>query len=396
MKYWPFSPTGGFLLFSSLALLGISLPREQGYGIFISLFFLVYLTFTLVRLLVFAFSFEKDRFQWRVSWNYALSRSQRKHMHLAAPLRAPWGTAYCFVVKGKLMNRDETLYYKRDQKVFSHEASYGIPLALPGLFHCKGRLYLSDLFGLLRFPLNQLEHREVAYYPPVLSDRAIPASRSSEENEEVVKSNPSNPEKLLMREYQPGDLVRDINWKASGKFTAIYTRISPDQEQTVSRITLVLRPEGTKELPSLEGEALLLGVKSLGLTFFKTLRRDRPESLMEIIMGDRVFLSTEENFEEAFISSLTALGPKESGPAGELPEGALVITTSADREYGRLKAVRGERVFLCSCSRGGGKDLDYSVFEGNGLPGKRIIMGLFKKTPVFRDSPPAVEVGVLL
>ncbi len=375
MKYWPFSLSGSCLAGFSLYLLGTSVPRGQGYGIFLSLLFLCYLTGSLIRTGAGAFRFEREHFEWKAYWNYASSPDKRKNMLLQAPSEAGWGTRYLFLLRGNLSAGKDTLYTVRTSRIFTQRLLFGLPLPLPGLFQCRGRLYLTDLFGFIRFPLTDTEHRQVLYHPALLGNRTFPTPRAADENEEQIKSDPSNPEKVLMREYQPGDLVRDINWKASGKFSTIYTRISPDREQTVSRMTLVLRNEGTADIAEPAASVLLFGLKSLGETLIHDLRKANPALVLEVYVNDKVFDSRSEDFEQDCLSALCRLG-KKSSSRGEIPEGAILCTTEADRDAGILRAQFPERVFICTLNGEGEKDRNIELLNGNPLPRGSLLKAL--------------------
>ena len=137
-----------------------------------------------------------------------------------------------------------------------------------------------------------------------------------------------------MRDYQPGDLVRDINWKASGKFSTIYTRIAPDREQTVSRMTLVFRNEGTADVGEPASSVLLFGLKTLGETMIHALRKANPALILEVHLNDRIYDSRADDFEQNCLAALCRLGAKEASSRMDIPEGAFICTTSADRQAG--------------------------------------------------------------
>ena len=132
--------------------MGTSVPRGRGYGIFLAFFLLLYLVLTLIRAGAAAFRFERDRFEWRAYWNYAPSLGKRKNMLLQSPEKAGWGMRYLFILKGTLTAGEKPLYSVRAGKVFTERLLFEQILPLPGLFNCRGRLYMSDIFGFVRFP----------------------------------------------------------------------------------------------------------------------------------------------------------------------------------------------------------------------------------------------------
>ncbi len=408
MKYWPLSPAGSFLFLSSLYLVGTGVPRGQGYAIFLGVFFLLYLSGVLIRILILAFSFEGDRFQWRLLWNYAGTGGGRKNFLLSLPARSPFGVRYLFLCRGILSDEREKLYAFTKRVPFAQESRSSLVLPLPGSVSCSGRLYFSDLFGLIRYPLTAREHRSALYHPPLLTDRVFPPPSAAEKDEENIKNSPSQPEKILMRDYQPGDLVRDINWKASGKFTSIYTRIAPDLERSVTRMALIIRSEGTLDLKEPAGSALLLGLKSLGETVIHTMARDFPECRLEVYLGETLFLLEDEEKRDECLARISRMGRRGRGAPDHLPDGGIVCTTPADGDLGLLREKYGDRVFLCGC-RGGQSERGepfYSLFRGNALPlGDRLAGSLLSLRPEKRILPLlpsrpdlncALETGVVL
>jgi hypothetical protein len=375
MKFWPFSAAGSFLFLASLFLIGTAAPRGQGYGIFLGVFFLLYLAASLVRIIILAFSFRSDLFQWRFLWNYAAAEGRRRNLTLSAPEKAPPGTRYLFICRGSLFCGKERLYSFIREIPFAEEAKGEVILPLPGEARCSGRLFATDLLGFIRFPLTPRENRTALYHPPLLADRKFPPPSSAERDEENIKNSPSQPEKILMRDYQPGDLVRDINWKASGKFTSIYTRIAPDLERSVTRMSLIIRSEGTLALEEPAAGALMLGLKSLAETIIYSIRRDYPESQLLVMVGGESYLLEGEERGEACLARICTLERRGPGAPESLSEGGIVCTTAADRDIPLLREFYGNRLLICGYRKGAGRGEmpAYSLFRGNALPrGERI------------------------
>ncbi|MBN2625391.1 MAG: DUF58 domain-containing protein, partial [Spirochaetales bacterium] len=346
MKFWPLSAAGSFLFLASLFLIGTAAPRGQGYGIFLGVFFLLYLAVSLIRIIILAFSFRGDLFQWRFIWNYAASEGKRRNLILAAPQKAPLGTRYLFICRGSLFCGKERLYSFMREIPFTEEAKDEVVLPLPGEARCSGRLFGTDFLGFVRYPLIPRENRTALYHPPLLADRNFPPPSSAERDEETIRNSPSQPEKILMRDYQPGDLVRDINWKASGKFTSIYTRIAPDLERSVTRMALIVRSEGTLGVEEPIAGALMLGLKSLAETIISTIRRDYPESQLLVLVGEESFLLEGEERGEGCLARISALERRGAASPEYLAEGGIVCTTASDRDIPLLREMYGTRLLI--------------------------------------------------
>lgn len=386
--------------------MGTALPLSNPYGIILSALLLGYLFLFLAYMLFLSFRIDGDRFRWDCRSGTAPFGGEgdygRDHMALSSPEAPPLLTTWLFTGSGRLFAGDIGLYRRPFARTFDRTLSWGNELPLPGLFRCRGRFYLSDLFGFLRLALTDYHHREILYYPPLLGNLEIPRPSSAEESEETVRTSPSNPERVFMRDYQPGDLARDINWKASGKFSAIYTRIAPDAADTTTKLTLVIRTNGLSRRSEPERSALLLGIKAFSLTLLTRLIRDNPESLIILRAGGRTFSSDEEPLAEKAFPHVAAMGW--AGGEEDLPEpGSLIVSSSADPLGKKLSDGIPSGLYIITAGSVPGTEegnLAFSYLKGNNLPQKPLLIGLspgaFKYKPPGKalpdgDRPPAEE-----
>ena len=88
-----------------------------------------------------------------------------------------------------------------------------------------------------------------------------------------------------MREYEPGDRLKDINWKASSRLNELITRISPVSEQQTRLLHVELRhyrPAGPETLDSV---LHLDYLKSWLLTFLRAVKAEHEDFTFRVITG---------------------------------------------------------------------------------------------------------------
>lgn len=120
----------------------------------------------------------------------------------------------------------------------SARLSFGFPVS--GVFYGEGYCALRDIFGFFFFVCGAAQYRtvNVRSSPCFGKNYHINAQSGAEDRRNKTSS---DEEKYYMREYSPGDRFRDINWKSSEKIDALITRISPDNQEKVSRIDVYFR-----------------------------------------------------------------------------------------------------------------------------------------------------------
>jgi hypothetical protein len=116
-----------------------------------------------------------------------------------------------------------------------------------------------------------------------------------------------------MREYTPGDRFRDINWKSSEKIDSLITRISPDNQEKVSRIEIFFRNYGPADNPSLDALWLLDRAKAQLSNFMRRTMEHQPEFIFTVhtALGSREIEDSEDL--ETFFDELAGIS---FSPAG--------------------------------------------------------------------------------
>jgi hypothetical protein len=114
---------------------------------------------------------------------------------------------------------------------------------MSGIFQGEACCRLKDIFGFFSFPCGLPRRRTLPVQgAPCLQKPFRIEARSGAEDRHSKSA--SDEERYYMREYTPGDRLRDINWKSSERIDTLITRISPDNQEKVHRIDVYLRNYG--------------------------------------------------------------------------------------------------------------------------------------------------------
>jgi hypothetical protein len=140
---------------------------------------------------------------------------------------------------------------------------------MSGIFRGSGFCRLCDIFGFFSFPCGITQTRTINVRSAPCFGKKMQINAQSGAEDRRTKSS-TNEERYYMREYTPGDRLRDINWKSSEKIDALITRISPDNQEKVRRIEVYFRNYGPAK-PSLEALWLLDRAKARLSHFLRNL-----------------------------------------------------------------------------------------------------------------------------
>lgn len=155
--------------------------------------------------------------------------------------KMPWLFRLCADVDIRLVLGEQVLYRSRRRFQCSPGDSHDMRLypPLPGELHITVRLSLGDMFGLSRRYISETMSRSIPVLPRALGQPSLPIVLHSQNSDDSSPRKQSDSEKIFVRDYQHGDLARDINWKASSKSEKLLTRIAPESESQ-SRLLRVL------------------------------------------------------------------------------------------------------------------------------------------------------------
>ena len=165
---------------------------------------------------------------------------------------------------------------------FTGENPAEVPLhfTLSGTYRGEASFSVRDVFGLTRSYSFSL-FRELPVQPPLLDEDVLVRIDSSGGEDDKQKKKSSDEDKYYMRDYIPGDRIRDINWKASSRVGELFTRISPVTEEETRYLFIELRHY--KDGPdTLRSQAHLEALKRWLLSFLWQLKQTMPEYRCEV------------------------------------------------------------------------------------------------------------------
>ena len=165
------------------------------------------------------------------------------------------------------------------------EAAVALWFPCSGLLRMTGRLTVRDVFGLTRAQIRPPERRTLVVRPGLLAEQATPPVEISTGFDTTQRAQTSDQEQYFMREYIPGDRLKDINWKATSRLGELITRISPITQEQTQELHVVLRRYRRRGGETLTAVLHLDFVKSWLLTFLRVVKQHHPEYVFVVDSG---------------------------------------------------------------------------------------------------------------
>jgi len=221
----------------------------------------------------------------------------------------------------------ETSVPRKEEQVF-------LPLDFPmsGVFMGDGFCRLRDIFGLYSFACGTRVRKTIKIRnAPCFGKEFYINPQSGAEDRRNKHSN--DEERYYMREYTPGDRLRDINWKSSEKIDALITRISPDNQEKVSRIAVHFRNFGPVDKPSLEALWLLDRAKARLSFFLRSLKEQQSSFIFDVLTAHGSTEIKDEDDLDSFLEELAGMSfcpVKNETTAAFGPGDLYVFSTACD------------------------------------------------------------------
>jgi len=175
------------------------------------------------------------------------------------------------------------------------KATYQIYFPLAGKFKAQGQFILRDLLGLCRIRLREAERRELAILPATFLTKPVTDVVTNQGFEESLRKRVQDEERYFMREYVPGDRLRDINWKATARLAKLITRVTPLTQEKTQAVVVFWRNLCSQGKESLESIVVLNRLKSLLFSFLLQFRQEGRECVFQVYCArDSYLLETEE------------------------------------------------------------------------------------------------------
>lgn len=360
--YYPFTLAGTILFASSIYLLGTAFATRNPYSFLLSaVAFLIPAFFVLMgRLQV--MRFRGRRPVWDSTMPLFARVEDLCHKLLVEDIRSFPFFRLHFCLSGRLqVGRDAYLTVLQETSTRGG-GNIDIPIFFPvcGVFHARAMLKVKDIFGLTRTRFGTTWLRQINVRPALLPDREFFPIEALDGLENKSKLKESDVERYFMREYIPGDRVRDINWKASSRLSELLTRISPVTQEKTQILTIIFRAFSRIKRETTDSIMHLNYVKSWLLLFLKVLKKAHPEFQFRIICGEEVRLLENELDIDQYSEELSGIffrspqpGPANpASGAGDLFMFSTPYDVTLSSDMGLLP---GERIHLFR-TRAAGKD----------------------------------------
>ena len=233
-------------------------------------------------------------------------------------------------------------------------ARLSIAFPLGGLFCGETSCRLRDIFGFFSLPCNGVADgaadsggREQTLKVHSAPCRAIPLRIDALSGAEDRRNkNANDEERYYMREYAPGDRLRDINWKTSDRIDTLITRISPDNQEKITRIEVHFRNYGPPSC-GIADLWLLDRAKARLAWFLRKAKEEKDSYIFHIRSAEKNWDLNDGEDIAVFLEELTSISfyPPESAETA-LPAGGgeiYVFSTACDTSLPAFLAAQQSR-----------------------------------------------------
>jgi hypothetical protein len=275
---------------------------------------------------------------------------------LDAPV--PWFFRLHFIVRGRFFpaasGRGCPVFAETSAPRGGAAARLGLGFPMSGVFRGEGQCRLRDIFGFFTFPCGLPQHRMLQVHAAPCPPKPLRIEARSGAEDRRNKS-ASDEERYYMREYSPGDRLRDINWKSSERIDTLITRISPDTQEKVNRLEVDFRnygPGGGASPCTLEELWLLDRAKARLGRFLRSVKEEDSSYVFRVRAAQGEWDIEDQDGLEAFLEELAGLpfSPSRYEDSGAEPEAKgdlYVFSTACDTGLLAFLAARRSRpVFL--------------------------------------------------
>ncbi|MFW6138577.1 MAG: DUF58 domain-containing protein [Spirochaetota bacterium] len=359
--YYPLSFSGTLLLFISVFLLGKSYTGGNPYGLMLAVLALVVLMVFAAGGRLQAGRMKKIPMQWDSAAVLRSGTHTTLHRVYFNRTRPFFFYRMHFCARGSMDVGRNAVIYMYTEVSSCGEESVPLPLyfALSGEWNARGSFKIKDIFGLTRARVGQELPRKLHIQPGEFSGKKTWYVDAVGGFEEKTTRKYSDEERYYMREYIPGDRLRDINWKASSRLPQLITRIAPHTQEKTRRINMEFRNFKQKGPESVESVVHLDQLKRWVLFFLRKVKKEKPEYIFQVKTGrESVELNTADDIER-FAQRISGLF-FQTGPGGSLfgrdVEEVYIFSTPYDENLSLVLASYQNvklRLFLTTVSEGG-------------------------------------------
>lgn len=191
-------------------------------------------------------------------------------------------------LRGRLdVGRDTPLFLRTEAASSAGElVSVPLDFPLPGVLRAGGQLLARDIFGLVRAHSLDISERTILVRPPPFPVGTPDRFLSHMRDESKSRRTSGDDDKYYMRQYIPGDRLKDVNWKASVRTTELITRIAPESPERSQTFLVELRPFTNIERDDAEMLIHLSYARSWLFSFVRSVLSARPGTEFRIILPE--------------------------------------------------------------------------------------------------------------
>ena len=228
---------------SAIYLAGYAYSFSNFYALLIAIPLLFSITIQVVFIRLWALRQREVEVIWDSNHNLR-ARSAESELSLKLSASAvPYFFRYHLLIHAILkVGKEANFYYFQEfASSAAGEVRAGLYFPLCGSLSIKTRLLVRDILGLSRTRLGPRQQRKFKVRPPTLTDRSSLPRHSAASMESRQHQKQAEEDKYYMREYIPGDRLKDVNWKASLRVGELITRISPQSPEQSPLLYVELR-----------------------------------------------------------------------------------------------------------------------------------------------------------
>jgi uncharacterized protein (DUF58 family) len=342
-RLYPLTLAGTLVAAAAFYLLGRGLAQANPFAVFLALLAAVVLALLILAGRLQAAACARRQYQWDCSSTLVARRPGTEQAILAPEGRLLPFFRVQFRFRGLLAaGRSAEVLLTRSLS-FAAAGTHPLPLHLPlcGDLSARGSFSVRDVFGLTRARFGEQLARSLAVLPAWITPEPPRLVEPAGGFEDKSLRKASEEEKYFMREYQPGDRFRDINWKVSSRLQELITRISPVTQEKTRLLVVEFRHYRADGPESLESVLHLDYLKSWLLAFLRGLKaaNERLQFRVRTGAGSELLASAEDI--EAFAEELCGLAyQSDPGPGTEEIGELFVFSTPFDEGLPLFLAAR--------------------------------------------------------
>ncbi|MBN1525137.1 MAG: DUF58 domain-containing protein [Spirochaetales bacterium] len=207
-----------------------------------------------------------------------------------------------FMLTGRGIVGRKSVFLVREEQVLEFDSSgkavFTVYMPLAGMMNVNGIYSVRDIFGLTNNVFGKLENRIIPVLPAGAATKELRDIITSQGYEDSVKRRSQDLERYFMREYIPGDRMRDINWQASQRLQKLITKISPVTQEQAKSLVIFFRNIKDHPEESLESVVHLDRIKSNLVTFLRLTKEAYPEYVFHVYTAmDKFILEGDDDIE---------------------------------------------------------------------------------------------------